>query len=188
MPTRRLTGSWGEVCRSSTKPRRHLPAHNSIVRQKCASAGQFSAFKDSSDYGISDINFYFNPVCPFAWLTCKWVRSVMTEREYTTDWRFISLRMTSVHIDYHTHFPPEYEAGHTAGLRLLRVAAKARAELGREVVGPLYAALGSRIFDSESPFSRPADTTTGVDPRGPGCCRAGARSGRSARRSGGCAR
>ena len=115
---------------------------------------------------MSDINFYFDPVCPFAWLTSKWVRSVMAQRDYTADWRFISLRMTNAHIDYDSHFPPEYEAGHNAGLRLLRVAAKARAEHGRDAVGPLYAALGARIFDSESPFSRPTDAATGLDPRG----------------------
>lgn len=113
----------------------------------------------------SDINFYFDPVCPFAWLTSKWVRSVVAQRDYTVDWRFISLRMTNAHIDYASHFPPEYEAGHTAGLRLLRVAAKARAEHGREAVGPLYAAFGAHIFDSGKPFERPADAS-GLDPRG----------------------
>ena len=96
----------------------------------------------------SDINFYFDPVCPFAWMTSKWVRLVMAQRDYTVDWRFISLRMVNADVDYDAHFPPEYEAGHTAGLRLLRVAAKARAEHGRESVGPLYAAFGAHIFDS----------------------------------------
>jgi len=76
----------------------------------------------------ADINFYFDPVCPFAWMTSKWVRKVQAQRDYTVDWRFISLRLLNSHIDYDAHFPPEYEAGHTAGLRLLRVAARTRAE------------------------------------------------------------
>jgi 2-hydroxychromene-2-carboxylate isomerase len=96
----------------------------------------------------SDINYYFDPVCPFAWMTSKWVRKVQAQRAYTVDWRFISLRLINAHVDYDAHFPPEYEAGHTAGLRLLRVAARVRAEHGREAVGLLYAALGERIFDS----------------------------------------
>ena len=100
----------------------------------------------------ADINFYFDPVCPFAWLTSKWVRSVMEQRDYAVEWRFISLRMINANVDYDAHFPPEYEAGHTAGLRLLRVAAKAREEHGRAAVALLYAALGKHIFDS------PADT------------------------------
>ncbi len=85
----------------------------------------------------ADINFYFDPVCPFAWMTSKWVRKVMSQRRYSVDWRFISLRLINAQIDYDTHFPPGYEAGHTAGLKLLRVAAKVRAEHGGDAVGAL---------------------------------------------------
>jgi 2-hydroxychromene-2-carboxylate isomerase len=97
----------------------------------------------------ADLNFYFDPVCPFAWMTSKWVRQVAAQRDYAVDWRFISLRLLNAHIDYASHFPPEYEAGHTAGLRLLRVAARVRAEHGREAVGPLYEAFGRHIFEVE---------------------------------------
>ncbi|WP_113718271.1 mycothiol-dependent nitroreductase Rv2466c family protein [Arthrobacter dokdonensis] len=95
----------------------------------------------------ADIHFYFDPVCPFAWLTSKWVRQVQAQRDYTVDWRFISLRLINAKVDYDAQFPPEYEAGHTAGLRLLRVAARARAEHGRESMAGLYAAFGAQIFD-----------------------------------------
>jgi 2-hydroxychromene-2-carboxylate isomerase len=95
----------------------------------------------------ADLHFYFDPVCPFAWMTSKWVRQVAAQRDYAVDWRFISLRLLNAHIDYASHFPPEYEAGHTAGLRLLRVAARVRAEHGREAVGPLYEAFGRHIFE-----------------------------------------
>ena len=98
---------------------------------------------------MADLHFYFDPVCPFAWMTSKWVRQVAAQRDYDVDWRFISLRVLNAHVDYDTHFPPEYEAGHTAGLRLLRVAARARSMRGREAIGPLYAALGQRIFETE---------------------------------------
>jgi hypothetical protein len=98
-----------------------------------------------------DLDFYFDPVCPFAWMTAKWVRMVAEQRDYTVQWRFISLRIINAHVDYAAHFPPEYEAGHTAGLRLLRVAARARAEHGSAVVGPLYSAMGTRIFDTAPP-------------------------------------
>src|SRR5690349_14284132 len=96
----------------------------------------------------ADVHFYFDPVCPFAWMTSSWLRMVMRQREYTVDWRFISLRLINADVDYDAHFPPEYEAGHTAGLRLLRVAARVRAEHGRDAVGPLYEAFGRRIFDT----------------------------------------
>ena len=106
---------------------------------------------------MSDIRFYFDPVCPFAWLTSKWVRKVQAQRDYSVEWRFISLRLLNSHIDYDAHFPPEYEAGHTAGLRLLRVAARTRATMGPDAVDGLYAALGAKIFDGE-----PVPDTTGT--------------------------
>jgi 2-hydroxychromene-2-carboxylate isomerase len=99
----------------------------------------------------ADIRFYFDPVCPFAWMTSRWVRMVQAQRDYTVDWRFISLRIINAVVDYDSHFPADYEAGHTAGLRLLRVAARTRAEFGRDAVGPLYAAMGTRIFDTAGP-------------------------------------
>lgn len=107
----------------------------------------------------ADLHFYFDPVCPFAWMTSKWVRMVAAQRDYRVDWRFISLRILNAPIDYDAHFPPEYEAGHTAGLRLLRVAARVRAQHGRADVGPLYEAIGTRIFDT----SRAVDPLSATD-------------------------
>ncbi|MEX5717884.1 mycothiol-dependent nitroreductase Rv2466c family protein [Geodermatophilus maliterrae] len=98
---------------------------------------------------MADLHFYFDPVCPFAWMTSRWVRTVAAQREYDVDWRFISLRLLNAHVDYDSHFPPEYEAGHTAGLRLLRVAARTREEHGRAAVGTLYETLGGRVFETE---------------------------------------
>jgi hypothetical protein len=106
-----------------------------------------------------DLHFYFDPVCPFAWMTSKWVRMVAEQRDYRVDWRFISLRILNAHIDYDAHFPPEYEAGHTAGLRLLRVAARTREEHGGEPVDALYRQIGMRIFDT----SREIDPLSGAD-------------------------
>src|SRR5680860_722423 len=107
----------------------------------------------------ADLNFYFDPVCPFAWMTRRRVRTVQARRDYTVDWRFVSLRLINSPIDYDAHFPPEYEAGHTAGLRLLRVAARTRAEHGREALAPLYAAFGAHIFLSLIHISEPTRRT-----------------------------
>ena len=116
-----------------------------------------------ADTGHADIHFYFDPVCPFAWMTSKWVRTVQDRRDYSVDWRFISLRQVNAEVDYDAQFPADYEAGHTAGLRLLRVMARARHEHGREVVGQMYEALGRRIWDSEPPEG---GLEAGLDPRG----------------------
>lgn len=100
-----------------------------------------------SDNAMPDIRFWFDPVCPFAWMTSKWVRMVQEQRDYTVEWRFISLRLLNKDIDYDTHFPPDYEAGHTAGLKMLRVCAHVLEDHGPEAVAKLYPALSSRIFD-----------------------------------------
>lgn len=99
----------------------------------------------------ADLHFYFDPVCPFAWMTSKWVRMVAAQRDYRVDWRFISLRLVNADVDYDARFPPGYEHGHNAGLRLLRVAARLRAEHGRGAVAPFYAAIGTRLFDTATP-------------------------------------
>jgi hypothetical protein len=103
-----------------------------------------------------DIQFHFDPVCPFAWITSRWVNKVAAQRAFRIDWQFISLRLLNSHIDYDAHFPPGYEAGHDAGLRMLRVAAKAREDHGREVMGDLYTALGGSVFDVDPPADQTA--------------------------------
>lgn len=112
----------------------------------------------------ADIRFYFDPVCPFCWLTSKWIRMVQAERDLSVDWRFISLRLINEHIDYDAHFPPEYEAGHTAGLRLLRAVARTRQEHGAGAVDALQAALGAHIFDTPPPEA--TDETANREHRG----------------------
>lgn len=90
------------------------------------------------------------------------MRQVQKQRDYTVDWRFISLRLINAQVGYDAHLPPEYEAGRTTGLRLLRVAARARAEHGREVIAPLDAAFGAHIFDTAP---NPADKRIEVEMR-----------------------
>ena len=97
----------------------------------------------------ADLRFWFDPVCPFAWMTSKWVRMVAEQRDYRVQWQLISLRLLNAHVDYDAQFPPEYEAGHTAGLRLLRVATRVRAEHGQEALGRFYLACGTRVFEGE---------------------------------------
>jgi 2-hydroxychromene-2-carboxylate isomerase len=96
---------------------------------------------------MPDIEFYWDPICPFAWITSRWVDKVAQLRGLEVDWRFISLRILNEGRDYATEFPPEYVDLHARGLRMLRVAAAARADHGRAVVGPLYTALGESIWN-----------------------------------------
>jgi len=107
-----------------------------------------------------DLHFYFDPVCPFAWMTSRWVRMVAAQRDYRVDWRFISLRILNTNVDYATHFPEHYEDEHTAGLRLLRVFARVRSDHGRAAIEPLYSRIGARLFDTPRDGLSAADLGT----------------------------
>ncbi len=94
-----------------------------------------------------DIEFFWDPVCPFAWITSRWVAKVAEQSDFDVDWRFISLRLLNKDKDYATEFPPEYEHGHTAGLRMLRVAAAVRHDHGREPMARIVQAFGESYWD-----------------------------------------
>ena len=68
---------------------------------------------------MADLEFFWDPVCPWAWLTSRWVVNVVEERPMEVDWRFIALRIVNKDRDYERDFRPGYERGHTRGLELL---------------------------------------------------------------------
>src|SRR6478752_3283312 len=93
----------------------------------------------------SDIEFFFDPICPFAWITSRWITDVAPRRGATVAWRFISLAVVNEGKDYATDFPPAYPVLHGLGRDLLRVAAAARESGGNDAVAALYAAAGARV-------------------------------------------
>jgi hypothetical protein len=93
----------------------------------------------------SDIEFFFDPICPFAWVTSRWITDVAPQRDATVEWRFISLSMVNESRDYATDFPPAYPVLHGLGRTVLRVAAAAREEGGNDAVAALYGAAGQLL-------------------------------------------
>ena len=98
---------------------------------------------------MADLEFFFDPVCPWAWITSRWVVNVMEEQPMEVDWRFICLRMVNEDRDYDKEFPSGYERSHTRGLELLRVAAAVRTQHGASAVLALYSLIG-RTMHNES--------------------------------------
>ena len=74
----------------------------------------------------TDVEFFWDPMCPWAWLTSRWVVEVSKQTGLSVNWRFICLRLLNEHKNYDTDFPDRYIAGHGSGLKLLRVAAAIR--------------------------------------------------------------
>jgi 2-hydroxychromene-2-carboxylate isomerase len=115
------------------------------------------------DDGPNDIDFFFDPGCPFAWQTSVWIRRVTELRGIRVGWRFISLRF----INEHTDVPPERLQAQVAGLRYHRICAAARHQFGNEAVGRLYRAWGERYWytASEGPLiERLAARAKAMDP------------------------
>ena len=103
-----------------------------------------------------------DPVCPWAWITSRWITEVKQLRTYEVNWRFICLKMINEHRtdDWYT---PEYRAGHMAGLYGLRVADQVRIELGNDQVGALYTAMGEFIHRERRRLEITADPVATLD-------------------------
>lgn len=92
--------------------------------------------------GPFDLEFFFDPGCPFAWQTSVWVRRVQELRGLTVGWRFISLRFINEDKD----LPDGMVRAQERGLRYHRICAAARDTLGNDAVGELYKAFGDRFW------------------------------------------
>lgn len=96
--------------------------------------------------GPYDIEFFFDPGCPFAWQTSVWIRNVIALRDVKVGWRFISLKFINEDNDE----PDGLREAHDRGLPYHRVCAAARQRLGNDAVGALYQAYGERFWYHES--------------------------------------
>jgi 2-hydroxychromene-2-carboxylate isomerase len=95
---------------------------------------------------MADVEFFFDPICPFAWVTSQWVRAVDAQRELNVEWRPIALTFLNEDTDVYDQDPPKRES-HLRGLRLLRVCMAAKAVQGPLAVGRLYRAFGTTIHN-----------------------------------------
>lgn len=93
---------------------------------------------------MADLEFFFDPVCPWAWVTSRWVVEVRSQRPYDIQWKFISLK-TLNEGNTADWYGGELKAGHLAGRHCHRVSAAVRASHGNDGVDALYTALGTAI-------------------------------------------
>lgn len=98
----------------------------------------------------TDLEFFFDPICPFCWATSHWVRTVASQRPLSVRWRPLSLRILNEPIGYDDK-PAAYPQAHQRGLEMLRVVAAVRADRGPQVVGDLYSALGEAVWNAAPP-------------------------------------
>jgi hypothetical protein len=93
---------------------------------------------------MADLEFFFDPVCPWAWITSRWVTEVVDQRHYDVVWRVNSLYFINQHRT-DERYDDAYRASHMAGLYAHRVCDEVRIQHGNAAVGSLYTALGNAI-------------------------------------------
>ncbi len=96
------------------------------------------------------LTFYFDPLCPWAWLTSLWIREVRRQRSLEIEWKFFSLAGVNER-DEKWHNP-------------LRIAAQARREAGNEGVDRSYLALGRLFHERSGAFDQIDELSTVIQP------------------------
>jgi 2-hydroxychromene-2-carboxylate isomerase len=82
------------------------------------------------------VQFYFDPICPWAWRTSLWIREVAKVRPIDVEWKFLSLDLANRAAGN----PPK--EGHLRSWKSLRAMALARRQGGDAAVDRLYLAVG----------------------------------------------
>ncbi|GAC1341649.1 MAG: DsbA family protein [Candidatus Dormibacteria bacterium] len=88
------------------------------------------------------IDFFFDPICPWCWLTSRWIEEVAPHRQLDLHWRSFSLLMKNA-----DHLSDGYRATHA----MLRVIEAARGESGEQAAGDLYTQFGALIHHDGVP-------------------------------------
>lgn len=86
-------------------------------------------------------DFWFDPMCPWAWMTSRWISEVEKVRDITVEWHLMSLAVLNEDKDNPVHDAASFERG----MGPVRVITAARELHGSEYVKKLYDAMGTRI-------------------------------------------
>jgi 2-hydroxychromene-2-carboxylate isomerase len=92
-----------------------------------------------------NVQFWFDPVCPWAWITSRWMLEVEKVRPVRPDWRIMSLAYLNLTQHEGKGLNEDYLKRMSLAWGPVRICAAAAQEKGPDILGPLYTALGTRF-------------------------------------------
>ncbi len=93
------------------------------------------------------VPFWFDPICPWAWITSRWMLEVEGVRPVRTDWRIMSLAYLNLSQHDAAGLTAEYRERMARAWGPVRVCAAAAQHSGPGILGPLYTAVGTRFHN-----------------------------------------